>query len=114
MVKQWDVYFLDLNPVKGSEQAGTRPAIVVSSNNVNHLNQVTILPITSVKVPNITIYPNEVLLEKGTANLPKDSIALAHQIRTIDKQRLIKYIGNISSLEIQSEIIEAIKTQLDL
>jgi len=114
MVKQWEIYFLNLNPVIGSEQAGTRPAIVVSSNGVNHLNQITVLPITSIKNPKTFIYPNEVFLDKKISNLSKDSVALAHQIRTIDKQRLVNYVGMLKDKKVISQIGEAIKFQLDL
>lgn len=114
MVKQWEIYFLNLNPVIGSEQAGTRPAVVVSSNGVNHLKQVTVLPITSVKKPDTFIYPNEVFLGKNISNLTKDSIVLAHQIRAVDKQRLCNYVGRITDLNVIAQIGEAIKFQLDL
>lgn len=114
MVKQWEIYFLNLNPVIGSEQAGTRPAIVVSSNGVNHLNQVTVLPITSIKNPKTLIYPNEVFLDKTVSNLSKDSIVLAHQIRTVDKQRLIGFVGILKDKKVIARIGEAIKFQLDL
>lgn len=114
MVKQWEIYFLNLNPVVGSEQAGTRPAIVVSANGVNHLSQVTVLPVTSMKNPNTFIYPNEVFLDKRISKLPKDSIALAHQIRTVDKQRLTSYVGMLTDKNVISQIGEAIKFQLDL
>ena len=114
MVKQWEIYFLNLNPVLGSEQAGTRPAIVISSNGVNHLNQVTVLPITSIKNPNTFIYPNEVFLDKKLSKLSKDSIVLAHQVRSIDKQRLINYVGMITDKTLISDIQEAVKFQLDL
>ena len=114
MVKQWEIYFLNLNPVIGFEQAGTRPAIVVSSNGVNHLNQITVLPITSIKNPKTFIYPNEVFLDKKISNLSKDSVALAHQIRTIDKQRLVNYVGMLKDKKVISQIGEAIKFQLDL
>ena len=114
MVKQWQIYFLNLNPVKGSEQAGTRPCIVVSSDVVNNLNQVTVLPITSMKPAYTTIYPNEVFLTKGVTLLPKDSIALAHQIRSVDKQRLFNYVNTLTDENLISEIQDAIKCQLDL
>lgn len=114
MVKRGDIYFLDLNPVIGSEQSGIRPCIVVSSNHVNHLNQVTVLPITSMKSSYKTIYPNEVFLDKDITLLPKDSIALAHQIRSVDKKRLIKFINNIEDSTYITKIDEAIKFQLEL
>lgn len=114
MVKQWEIYFLNLNPVIGSEQAGTRPAIVVSADGVNHLNQITVLPITSMKNPNTFIYPNEVFLDKNISKLSKDSIVLAHQIRAIDKQRLVNYVGMLKDKKVINQIGEAVKFQLDL
>ena len=114
MVRQWDIYFLNLNPVVGSEQAGTRPAIVVSSDLVNHLNQVTVLPITSVKNPETFIYPNEVYLPKENSALSKDSIVLAHQIRTVDKRRLTVFVSNLTDENLRTRIAEAEKFQLEL
>lgn len=114
MVKQWQIYFINFNPVLGSEQACTRPCIVVSANCTNHLNQVTVLPITSMKASYTTIYPNEVFLPQSISKLPKDSIILAHQIRAVDKQRLVNYVGTITDIEYITQIQEAIKFQLDI
>lgn len=113
MVNQWQIYFLNLNPVIGSEQAGTRPSVVVSSDIVNGLKQVTVLPITSFKGTE-RIYPNEVFLAKELSGLSKDSIVLAHQIRSVDKQRLGSCVGRISNTELIEKIREAIKFQLEL
>jgi len=77
------------------------------------LNIVNILPITSRK-PDRIVYPNEVLLPANEYGLQKESLVLCHQIRTIDKRRLsIKY-GQLSSKELQEEIIEAICFQLGI
>lgn len=113
MVKQWQIYFLNFNPVVGSKQAGTRPGLVISSNLCNGLNQITIMPITSYKGYE-KIYPNEVLLKKDISGLPRDSIVLAHQIRSVDKQRLANYVGTVTDAEILNQIQEAIKFQLEL
>ncbi len=112
VIKKWQIYTLNLNPVIDSEQSRTRPAIVVSSNSVNHLNQVTILPITSVKTSNPKIYPNEVYLPKEASHLSKDSIVLAHQIRTIDKRRLMIFVGLLTDESLTQKITEAIAYQL--
>lgn len=114
MVKKWEIYFLNLNPVLGSEQAGTRPALVISSDGVNHLNQVTVLPITSIKKANTFIYPNEAFLDKKVSKLAKDSIVLAHQMRAVDKQCLISRVGLLTDKGTREQIHEAIKFQLDL
>ena len=110
MVKQWQLYYLNLNPVIGSEQAGVRPCIVISADYTNGLNQVTVLPITSMKKSYTTIYPNEVFLPK----LPKDSLVLAHQMRTVDKQRLINFVSTLTDEKYIQKIKEAVKFQLDL
>ena len=114
MVKQWQLYYLNLNPVIGSEQAGVRPCIVISADYTNELNQVTVLTITSMKKSYTTIYPNEVFLPKEISKLPKDSLILAHQMRTIDKQRLINFVSTLTDEKYIQKIKEAVKFQLDL
>lgn len=114
MVKyQWTIFMVDLDPVMGSEQSGRRPVLVVSEEIVNQsLPILTVLPITSHK--GRKIYPNEYLLSKNDSGLSKDSIVMAHQIRTISKERLITSAGEISDEPIRDEIRKIICFQLDL
>ena len=113
-VERWSVWLANLDPVVGSEQGKTRPVLVLSQTAVNNiLPVVNVLPITSRK-PNRRIYPNEALLAPQTANLPNESIVLCFQIRTLDKQRLVKKIGNISAELTQATIIEALCFQLEI
>jgi mRNA interferase MazF len=72
---------------------------------------VNVLPITSRK-KNRTIYPNEVLLKKDFPNLDKESIILSHQIRTIDKQRLIKKISMINEPILKDKVYQSILFQI--
>ena len=58
-------------------------------------------------------YPFEVLLSKGAGNLPKDSKAKADQIRSIDKTRIVKYVGNLGKAEMK-KIDDAMKIHLEL
>lgn len=114
VIHQWGIYWVDLNPTKGSQQSGTRPVLVISSEEVNvSLPVVTILALTSLK-PGRKVYSIEVLLEAAEAGLSKDSIAMAHQIRSISKERLTGKCGQIESEEIKVKIRHAIKTYLDL
>ncbi|MBF0260087.1 MAG: type II toxin-antitoxin system PemK/MazF family toxin [Desulfamplus sp.] len=69
------------------------------------------MPITS-KKQNRRIYPNEILLTPSSSGLTKDSIILCHQIRTLDKIRLTKKIGEIADNELQHQIIEGLCFQL--
>ena len=105
-MKKGEIYWVNLDPTNGSEISKTRPAIIVS-NDVNNVysDTVTILPITS---NTEKIYPYEVLLTKGEANLVNASKAKANQIRTIDKQRIGKKIGKVSNsviMEIENAIL---------
>lgn len=60
------------------------------------------------------IYPTEVFLLKNDTGLEKDSIAMAHQIRVISKERLLEQCGSIDSDDIKENIKNAVKVYLDL
>ena len=109
---RWKIFWADLSPVIGSEQAGKRPVLIVSAEEVNQvLPVVTVLPITSAK-PGREIYPTEVFLSMETSGLPKDSIVMAHQIRTIAKQRLNERCGEVGQEDLQIKIREAVLRHL--
>ena len=111
-ISRGDIYLAALDPVVGSEISKTRPVLVVSNNiNNKYAGTVTVLPITSKKLKKT--YPFELLLPKGTGNLPKDSKVKADQIRTLDKTRLVKHIGKLKS-EYLNLLNEAIKIHLAL
>jgi len=97
-MKQGEIWYVDLNPVKGSEQAGYRPVVIVSGNLMNsHLNIVICCPLTT-KVKN---YKGNVVLEPNiTNNLLKISEVLTFHIRSISKERMVKKIGAIKSTEL--------------
>lgn len=95
-VERWEIWLANLEPVLGSEQGRTRPALVLSSSSLNQiLPVVNVLPVTSRK-NNRRIYPNETVIAKGNAGLTAESIILCYQIRTLDKQRLIRKFGKLT------------------
>jgi mRNA interferase MazF len=111
-IKRGEIYLAALDPVLGREIAKTRPVVVVSNDKNNEFSgTVTILPITS-KNPQLA-YPFEVFLSVGTANLPKDSKIKADQIRTLDKNRIIKIIGVLDKKDLEA-IDKAMKIHLAL
>lgn len=111
---KWSIFLADLNPVVGSEQQGKRPVLVVSDETFNScMPVVTILPITSRK-PGRRIYPNEALLNKRSGGLDSESIVLAHQIRTISKERFVTQLGTIDDTAMQKSIAEAMRVHLNL
>lgn len=111
---RWNIFLANLDPIIGSEQGKTRPVLVISEEDINQvLPVVNVLPLTSVK-PGKKIYPNQVFLSSTVTSLPKDSIALCYQIRTLDKQRLIKKIGEIKDRRMKDEIIDTLCFQLGI
>lgn len=111
---QWNIFWVDLNPTKGSEQAGKRPVLVISTEEVNQaLPIVTILPLTATK-PGRRVYQIEVLLRAADTGLPKDSIAMAHQIRAISKGRLGKQCGKITNLHLRHRVQASVRLYLDM
>lgn len=95
-IKQGAIFLANLNPVKGSEQAGYRPVMIVQNDILNkHLNTVIVAPITTnlrAKGLFTTFF-----IDKKLSKLNYDSIVLLFQMRTIDKSRLEKYIFTIST-----------------
>lgn len=113
-IARWSILRADLGFGEGSEQAGQRPVLVISNDSFNEVMPiVTVLPLTSVK-PGRRIYPSEALLPQGEANLPEDSIVLAHQIRTISKKRLKEPYGHIDKSETREKVENALRVHLDL
>jgi len=111
---QWTVHTVELDPMVGSEQAGRRPVLIVSRETANEvLPVVTVLPLTG-RTRSRRIYPNEAHLPKGTAGLTRDSIAMAHQLLTLSKERLRTRLGSVDNESTRQAVRTAIRTQLDL
>ncbi len=109
---QWAVMEADLDPVKGAEQRGKRPVLIVSNEEFNQaMPNVTVLPLTA--TPR-RVYPSEVKLAEGKAGQPLASIIMAHQIRTISKQRLGKLVGYLEDDKLRNQVREAMKEHLGL
>lgn len=87
------VVWVNLNPTMGSEQAGRRPAVVISSNDylATIPNVVIVLPVTSRNRG----LPNHVRLE-GNTGLGLDSFAMTEQPRTIDRRRILRMAGEVN------------------
>lgn len=112
--EQWEIWIAKLDPVIGSEQGKTRPVLIVSRPSVNQrLNSVSVVPLSSLK-PGRRIYRNETLIPSGQGGLAKDSIALCHQIRTIDKQRFTMRVGKLHDITLRFGVIEALCHQLSI
>ncbi len=102
-MKQAELWYANLNPIKGREQAGFRPIVIVSGNLLNkHLSVVIACPLTT----KIKGYKGNIILSPDNENnLKKKSEVLIFHIRSISKERLVRKIGNIKKEEI--EVIKA-------
>ena len=111
-VKRGDLFYADLSPVVGSEQGGVRPVIVVQNDTGNKYSPTIIVaPVTSQM--NKAKLPTHVKLKGNNYGLPKNSVALMEQLRTIDKKRLREKIGSFSG-NVMNKIDEALSISLAL
>ncbi len=108
-----EIYLLRLDPTEGSEQAGTRPAVVVSRTALNRASPVIVVcPLTdAARVP--YRYPCDVEVRAPEGGLKKDSVVLTGQVRAVAKHRLLKRLGELSP-ETLRQVERALKTTLDL
>ena len=101
-MKQYSVYLINLDPTIGSEYKKTQPCLIISPNVMNkHLNTVMIAPMTTKS----HTYPTRVSLKFKA----KKGYICLDQIRTVDKRRLVRKLGNIShakSREVKAVIKE--------
>ena len=92
-MKQGDLYLVNLDPTLHTEIGKTRPALILSIDEMNdHLPRVLVAPISSSVQ---RVYLHEVFIPAGTGGLAKDSKIMPDQLRSIDKRRLIKKIGQV-------------------
>jgi mRNA interferase MazF len=112
VISRGDIFFADLDPVIGSEQAGIRPVVIVQNDEANaRIPTITVIPITSNLRAGRFLFT--VLLPATESGLPKDSVALVFQIRTLDKSRLRNKAAHLPESLIE-QIERAMILHLDL
>lgn len=111
-IRRGDLFWVDLNPVKGSEQAGRRPVVVIQNDVGNEAAPTVIVaPLTTKSFTKH--YPINVHIPQGIAGLKENSTILLSQIRTIDKIRLDRKIGHLPSSYL-NQVNQAIRVSLGL
>jgi mRNA interferase MazF len=107
-MRQGEIWYANLNPSKGSEQARFRPVVIISGNLLNeHLPVVIVMPLTT-KIKNYK--GNPVLKPSKVNGLTNESEMLVFHIRSVSKDRLVEKIGSTESSELEG----AIKTLNDI
>lgn len=109
MIKRGEVYFADLSPVVGSEQGGIRPVLIVQ-NDVGNKYSPTVIAVAITSQMTKAKLPTHIELDT-VDGLPKDSVVLLEQIRTIDKRRLREKVCNVSQIKM-AEINDALLVSL--
>jgi len=108
-----EVYSLKLDPVEGSEERGTRPAVVVSRDAINQASPVIVVcPLTDARHVSRP-YPSDVLVKAPEGRLTKDSVVLTGQIRAVAKTRLLARLGDLHPNTMR-KIGQALKITLKL
>lgn len=100
MIKRGELYYADLSPVIGSEQGGVRPILIVQNDIGNKYSPTVIAAAITSRMTKAKL-PTHIELNGGQYGLPKDSVILLEQIRTLDKQRLRDKIGELSEVEMR-------------
>ncbi len=86
-IRRGDIFYADLSPVVGSEQGGVRPVLIIQNDMGNKYSPTVICAAITSRM-NKAKLPTHIALAAAKCALPKDSVVLLEQIRTIDKQRL--------------------------
>jgi mRNA interferase MazF len=106
IVSRGEVWLADLNPVRGSEQAGIRPVLIFQTDSINRFTT-TVLTIPFTTNLRRASLPSCVQVSENEGGLTSDSVALCHQLRVLDKTRLTKKLGKLSNAVI-AEIEECV------
>jgi len=113
IIKQFEIWKINLNPTRGSEQKGIRPCLVIQTNASGNNSLTTIIiPFSSKKIEKI--YPFEIKISPSKKNgLEKTSKLKCERVRIIDKNRLIKKIGIVEK-SYYNDIFKALKVIFDI
>jgi len=119
VIRRGDIYFVNLNPVKGHEQAGYRPVLVVSSDAINK-QPLVVTVVVGTDAQNIPKdYPTNVRVSAKDSGLPMDTVFLCFQIRSLDPNRFIdqqtkqsRFAGTMPP-DRMNEVMRALRIVLD-
>ncbi|ABN53898.1 MAG TPA: type II toxin-antitoxin system PemK/MazF family toxin [Hungateiclostridium thermocellum] len=112
VIKRGDIFYADLSPVIGSEQGGIRPVLIVQ-NDIGNKYSPTVIASAITSQINKAKLPTHIELSAKEYGLPKDSVVLLEQIRTIDKKRLREKIGHLDD-ELMEKVNEALSISFGL
>lgn len=112
VIKQGEIYWIDLGVPDGSEPGYRHPHIVIQNNTFNSSRISTVVVCSLTSNVKRAKSPGNVLLEKGEANLPKKSVVNISQIYTVNKSELKEKIGSVSEKKLL-QILDGIKLLIE-
>ena len=113
VMRRGEIYDADLDPTQGSEQAGTRPVIIVSRDAINTASSVVIcVPCTTMRKDR-RLFPSHALIRAPEGALSVDSVALCEQVRAVSRVRLRSLRGSLSPQTLE-RVDRALSIALDL
>ena len=111
-VRRGDIYYADLSPVVGSEQGGVRPVLIIQNDTGNRYSP-TVIAAAITSQTNKAKLPTHIALSAPYHGLPRDSVVLLEQVRTLDKRRLRERMGRVDG-ELMERIDAAIAVSFGL
>ena len=112
-VRRGEIYYADLSPVVGSEQGGVRPVLIVQNDTGNRHSPTVIAAAITSRTGKAKL-PTHIELPGRSSGLPRDSIILLEQIRTLDKKRLREKMGRVEDEKIMQQVDAAIAVSFGL
>lgn len=94
--RRGEIYFADLSPVVGSEQGGTRPVLIIQNDVGNKYSPTVIVSAITSQLGKAKL-PTHIELPADDSKLPKNSVVLLEQIRTLDKRRLKEKVTTLDA-----------------
>ena len=113
-IKRGEIYFVNLNPVKGHEQAGTRPVLVLSVDAVNSLPLVVTVVVGTSGANVRRDYPTNVRVPAVDSGLPTETVFLCFQIRSLDPTRFVDPPAGTLDQNYMNQVEEAVRYCLGL
>jgi mRNA interferase MazF len=100
---RWSIIRTSFDPVEGHEQAGVRPALIISNPDFNRdSGRATVIPLATARRAPLS---SELLLPAGSAGLPADSLLLVNQLRTVSQTRFRNPVyGRITDPGLRREV----------
>jgi len=93
--RRGDVYLVSLDPAIGAEIQKTRPAVVIQNDGANRASPITIVAAVTSHTEARRVYVTNIPVAKGEGGLTSPSLILLNQIRTVDRQKLIRHLGTL-------------------